>query len=151
MSRKLFDRFVLIIIVCLLSGCTGCNLFEGCHKSSRVVSTETAEEKKEEHRYLTIIDRTNLAINEVLVTTDEGVQIKRIAPLTTRDISIEIGTTWNDYNAFHITFVDVYGLHYEVNFTIPKTGNKVVSVSQDDYVEYKGDWKRLLDKAANGD
>ncbi len=151
MNKRMFNRIVVVMIACLLSGCTGCDIFAGCHKSSRVVSTEAAEEEKEEHRYLTIIDKTNLAINEVIVETKEGVQIEKLGPLTTSDISIEIGTVWDDYSDFHITFVDVYGLHYEIDCTIPKTGNKIVSISQENYVEYKGDWKRKLDKTANGD
>ena len=151
MNKRLFDKIAIVMIVCLLSGCTGCNIFSGCHESSNAVSSETAEEKKEEHRYLTIIDKTNLAINKVSITTAEGIQIYESGHLTEPSISVEIGETWKEYRNFHITFEDVYGLHYEADCSIPDTGNTIVSISQNDYKEYSGDWKRKLDKLANGD
>ena len=153
MEKKYVSKFVIIMLCFILSGCSwfsGCTWFEGCR--SNQTSNEEAEEMKDERRYITIINNSNLIINSIEILVGEGIPVvKPIINPDDRAISIEVPETWKDYNSFHIIVMDVYDLHYEKTIdNVPTIGKTDVVISEEeDYVEYPGDWSRLLEKKLN--
>ena len=149
------SKILLIVFCFVLTGCTGCNWFSGCTWfegcSSHEVSNEKAEKKKDNGRFITVINGTNLVINYVELTTEEGIEIEHKDNPNDKAISFEVVDTWKDYDQFHIVLIDRYELHYEKTIILPKTGKVDVKITQDDYVEYDGDYWRRLEKKANGD
>lgn len=147
---------ILIILFCfVLTGCTGCNwfsgctLFEGC--SNHHVTNEKAIKEKEQKRFITVINGTNLTINSVEITAGDGISVATLKNPDDTSFSFEIVDTWKDYEQFHIVLMDVYDLHYEKTVKIPETGKVDVKITQNDYVEYDGDYWRRWEKKANGD
>ena len=148
---------MLIILFCfVLTGCTGCDLFTGCSlfrgkDQSHEVTNTKAEKKKDEERFITVINGTDLTINSIEILAGDGIEIVKKNNPDNNSYSFQIDKTWEDYKSFRIILMDVYDLHYEKTITVPTTGKVDVKITQDDYVKYRGDALRLVDKKLNGD
>lgn len=111
-------------------------------------------EKDEKNRYLTIINETNQVINEVHITVGEGTEIEHGYQKNPDEnsFSIKIPKEYDEYEAFTVTLIDRYELKYQKEVTdIKEKGRTEVKITEDDYVEQDGDFKRKIDRFFNGD
>ena len=117
------------------------------------VSNEEAQSDRE-NRYLTIINKTGQIINEMRVTVGDGSEIeslKQVMP-DEQSYSVKIPDSFREYSTFTVAFLDRYGLLYEKTVDqAAESGRTEVVVTEEDYVEQKGDWKRRVDQWFNGD
>ena len=117
------------------------------------IANDTAE-KKQEKRYLTIINKTGQIINEVHITVGEGSEINKAYQKNPDDesFSIEIPEEYKKYETFNVTLVDRYGSKYEKKVSKAKqNGRTEVKLTEENKVKQKGDLKRSIDKFFNGD
>ena len=146
-----YRRISLIILVVFLAitvlSCSGCKKKD----KSEPVSNEKAEEKKDESRYITIINGTDSStINRVEVLAGEGIFVVGEDNPDEKSFSYKISDTWKDYDSFTIVLTDVYGLKFEQtinNFPVP--GKIDIKITEDDYVEQPGDWSKLIERKMN--
>lgn len=141
----------ILSVMVLATGLCGCFGFSGC-SHTKVVSNESAEEKKKEERVITVVNATDLVINSITITVGEGTEVYTIEEPDDASISVILDSAWDDYSDFTVTFMDVYDLMYVKKVSnVPVAGKVEARITQDDYVEREGDWYRLLNKKANGD
>ena len=111
-------------------------------------------EKDENGRYLTIVNETDQIINEVHITVGDGTEIedmKQTNPDET-SFSIEIPKQYSEYDAFTVTLIDRHDLKYVKEITdVADKGRTEVVITEDDYVEEKGDFWDKVNKWFNGD
>lgn len=109
-------------------------------------------EKDTEHRYLTIVNKTEVIINHIYITVGNGSKVASRENPDDTNIIIQIPDEFKKYSDFTITLIDRYDLKYEKNISnVPETGRTEVTVSQDNYVKQKGDWWKKINKAFNKD
>ena len=111
-------------------------------------------EKKEDERYLTIINETGQIINEVYITVGEGTEINAAHKVNPKkeSFSVKIPDDYDEYSIFHVTLKDRYGFLYEKEISdVKKAGRTEVPITKKDKVKRKGDWKRKIDQFFNGD
>ncbi len=148
-------KVILIVLIVGVVGALGYYFFvnQSDARPEGTVSNIEAQEQKKEKRFITIINGTNLTLKCIEVTAGDGVDIGiKIDDPDEKSYSVEIEEAWEDYTDFTITFTDVYDLHYIKTISdVPVSGKTDVKITQDDYVEYDGDWFRRLEKKANGD
>ena len=117
------------------------------------ISNDDAQKDKE-GRYLTIINATAQIINEVHITVGEGTEIEAMTVKNPDDdsFSVEVPESYDEYTSFLVTLVDRYGLKYQKEIdAVPVTGRTEVKLSEENYVEEKGDWWDKVNKFFNGD
>ena len=69
-----------------------------------------------------------------------------------RSFSVEIPKAYNEYDVFIVSLTDVFGLKYKKEVRgVSKAGRTDVVLTEDDYVERRGDLKRRIDKFFNGE
>lgn len=111
-------------------------------------------EKDENGRYLTIVNETEQIINEVHITVGNGTEIedmKQINPDET-SFSIEIPKQYSEYATFTVTLLDRHDLKYVKEITdVAGKGRTEVVITEDDYIEEKGDFWNKVNKWFNGD
>ena len=155
MANKKFSKTVILVLTMTLMGCSMPSWLQGCRHKEEEGSFDIVEEKEKEQRLITVINGTDLTINELSITAGEGVEVVTVTDpklLDAKSYTKEIEEKFDNYDTFNITLIDVYELHYEKTITIEEeTGNYDVKITQNDYVEYPGDWQRKLNKMANGD
>ncbi len=154
MSRKRRLRKILVVILAfaLLSGNSGCNKDKKESKSK--VTNDSAEKKKNHERFLTIVNKTGQVINEVYVVVGKGTEIDAMHKKNPEknSFSIKIPKEYNEYPDFKVILEDRYGFQYEKKVdNVQKTDRAEVEITEKDKVKQKGDWKRKIDQAFNGD
>ena len=111
-------------------------------------------EKDENGRYLTIVNETDQIINEVHITVGDGTEIedmKQTNPDET-SFSIKIPKQYSEYDTFTVTLIDRHDLKYKKEITdVADKGRTEVVITEDDYVEEKGDFWDKINKWFNGD
>lgn len=120
--------------------------------NTRVTNDKAQKDKKE--RYLTIINDTGEIINEVRITVGEGTEINSAFQENPdeQSFSIKIPREYKEYSEFTVILIDRYGMRFQKKVEdVPKKGRTEVKITEDDYVEQDGDWKRGWDKFFNGD
>lgn len=144
---------VIIIIACIM-----CSAGYGIYKvffMPEVIPTEDSNdkaEKKDNKRWLTIINDTDEIINEVYVLVGEGTELSHAYRKNpdTKSFSIEISKEYNEYDKFTITLIDRYEMKYEKMIeNVDVKGRTEVIISKEDYVKQKGDLKRKIDRFFN--
>lgn len=121
-------------------------------KDSRI--TNDAAEKDKNGRYLTIINNTNQIINEVHITVGNGTEIEEMKQTNPdeKSFSIKIPEQYSEYNTFTVTLVDRYDMKYQKQVSeVGKKGRTEVVITEENYVEEKGDFFDKIDKFFNGD
>lgn len=142
-----FSRIMLSIIILATIGSLLC----GCHNAK---TTNDKAEKDTKGRYLTIINETDQVINEVHITVGEGTEIEdmELENPDETSFSIKIPKQYSEYDDFMVVLIDRYEMAYTKNVTdVPLTGRTEVVISQDDYLESKGDFWKKVNKFFNGD
>lgn len=117
------------------------------------ISNDKAE-KDEKNRYLTIINETNQVINEVHITVGKGTEIEHGYQKNPDEnsFSIKIPKEYDEYETFTVTLIDRYELKYQKKVTdIKEKGRTEVKITEEDYVEQEGDFKRKINRFFNGD
>lgn len=140
-NRNIISK-ALIVFFCLL-------VLAGCKKNS-VVTNEGAEQEKNKKRFITVINATDLIIDDVIIEVGEGTEVQTYKKPEEKSFSIEIDDAWIDQDTFKVILIDTYGLHYEKETFVSETGRTEIKITQDDYKEYQGDWFRKLVKKLNG-
>lgn len=111
-------------------------------------------EKDENGRYLTIVNETDQIINEVHITVGDGTEIedmKQTNPDET-SFSIKIPKQYSEYDTFTVILIDRHDLKYKKQITdVADKGRTEVVITEDDYVEEKGDFWDKINKWFNGD
>lgn len=111
-------------------------------------------EKDEKGRYLTIVNETDQIINEVHITVGDGTEIEDMKQTNPDEssFSIEIPKQYSEYSTFTVTLIDRYDLKYvkKVNDVADKGRTEVV-ITEDAYVEEKGDFWDKVNKWFNRD
>lgn len=154
--KKIFIILITVIAVMALAF-TGYKIFNHFHFNPEDGDSRTLNddaEKDTKHRYLTIINATSQIINEVHVTIGEGTEIEHGYQKNPDEnsFSVKIPNDYDEYTTFTITFIDRYGIKYQKKATNVKTqGRTEVKITEDDYVEQDGDFKRKIDRFLNGD
>lgn len=113
---------------------------------------DSAVKEEKEIRILTIINKVDTIINEVHVTVGEGTELEHAYQKNpdSNSFSIEISGDYEEYDTFQISVIDRYDFKYEKEITnVPETGRTEVVMTEEDYVEQKGDWKKKIDKWFN--
>lgn len=150
-SKSGFTPILFVIKIAIITGIIFANyVISGCGKRT---SNEKAQADKK-GRYLTIINNTEQTINEVRVTTESGADIESAAAENPdkRSFSVEIPKAYNEYDVFIVSLTDVFGLKYKKEVRgVSKAGRTDVVLTEDDYVERRGDLKRRIDKFFNGE
>lgn len=133
---------ILLIIILTIICCTGF-----CF--NKELTNEEAL-KSEKERVLLITNNTGEIINEVIITTGEGILVDRKDNPDDKDIKFIIDDAYMNYKDFRISFVDNYGFKYEKVVTdVSEKGCTTIEMENDNLVDQKGDWKRKLDKWFN--
>lgn len=144
---------IALLVVGAVIGIVGISLFNNKDDGNSRETNEDAE-KKEKSRYLTIINDLDEIINEVHITTGEGTEIESMYQKNPDEVSfsIEIPKDFDEYDTFTITVIDRYDLKYEkVVSDVKENGRTEVKITEDDYIEQEGDWKKKIDKFFNND
>lgn len=121
--------------------------------SDPVLDNDDAQ-KDTQGRYLTIINDTEQIINEVHITVGDGTEIESMKVEKPDEISfsLEIPQAYEEYTTFTITLVDRYDLKYQKEISnVRTTGRTEVKLTEEHYVEEKGDWWDKVNKWFNGD
>lgn len=152
--RLTFSKVMILLLCLVMTGCTGCSWFAGCTWFRGCNNSNTpndiAERQKEEKRFIRVINGTVHIINTIIIEAGEGIEISKMSNPDDKSVSFEIDKVWNDYGDFHIILIDAYDLHYEKRISnIPVTGRTDVKITEDDYVEYPGDWFRKIERDIN--
>lgn len=111
-------------------------------------------EKDEMGRYLTIVNKTDQIINEVHISVGDGTEIEDMKQTNPDEISfsIEIPKQYSEYDIFTVTLIDRHDLKYIKEVTnVAGKGRTEVVITEDDYVEEKGDFWDKVNKWFNGD
>ena len=104
MNRDKKKIILFLILFCMLLTILGCS---GCKKKkddSKPVSDIEAEKKKDENRYITVINGTDSStINLVEITAGEGILVTNKVNPDGKSFSFVIGEVWKDYTDFTVT------------------------------------------------
>lgn len=120
------------------------------------VKNSTAETDKK-NRYITVVNDTGAVINELYISLDDGTEVEKTKitdhdKLDQKSISIKIPKEYDEYDTFKVFLIDRYKKRYEKTASDVKLNDRtVVSVTEDDYVEQKGDWLNNIFGFFNGD
>ena len=146
-GSSILDVLVVVTIVVIAAALAG---GFGFHfgKSSKTKDKSGVEndiaEKKEDERYLTIVNKTGQVINEVHITVGEGTEINAAHKVNPKE--------YTEYDVFGVILEDRYGFLYEKEISdVKKAGRTEVPITKKDKVKRKGDWKRKIDQFFNGD
>lgn len=149
---------VVVVIVAVIAAVIAGGLGFHFGKSSKTKDKSGVEndiaEKKENERYLTIINKTGQVINDVRITVGEGTEINSAHKENPKEdsFSVKIPEEYKEYDVFGVILEDRYGFQYEKEVSdVKETGRTEVPITKKDKVKQKGDWKRKIDQVFNGD
>lgn len=138
--KKILCLFIALLMVApVLSSC-----------GKEETSNDAAQADKV-GRYIQIVNDTNQVINDVIVVTDEEVEIEAMRRKNpdAKSISIKIPDEYKEETDFIVILIDNYKYEYEKAVVVDaKKGAKtVVTISKEDQTKV-GHW---FDKLFNGD
>lgn len=143
MKRKIFISIVILLSIICFS----------CSKTKEKVEDDVKEARKREYRSLTVTNQTlSKQISECNLTTATGVLVTHKKLEKFENIvfkNFDEGNAFENESDFKIELIDRYGLKFAKTFTANPKGNTDVVVTEEDYVEQPGDWKRRLERKIN--
>lgn len=145
---------VVAIIVAAIAGGLGFHFGKSSKTKDKSGVENDIAEKKENERYLTIVNKTGQVINEVHITVGEGTEINAAHKENPKEdsFSVKIPEEYKEYDVFGVILEDRYGFQYEKEVSgVKETGRTEVPITKKDKVKRKGDWKRKIDQFFNGD
>ena len=133
-------KFIIAFLVLITFALGGYFVFSAFFSSNLKVSNQTAEAKKEEKKFITVINNTGEVINKIVITIDEGTEVASIENPDEKSISIEIPKEFAKYKNYTITLTDRNKYVYEVNKTIEGTTGRTEVIITSDHVVKEGNW-----------
>ena len=144
----------IVVIAAVLAGGLGFHFGKSSKTKDKSGVENDIAEKKEDERYLTIVNKTGQVINEVHITVGEGTEINAAHKENPKEdsFSVKIPKEYTEYDVFGVILEDRYGFLYENEISdVKKAGRTEVTIKKKDKVKRKGDWKRKIDQFFNGD
>ena len=144
----------IVVIAAVLAGGLGFHFGKSSKTKDKSGVENDIAEKKEDERYLTIVNKTGQVINEVHITVGEGTEINAAHKENPKEdsFSVKIPKEYTEYDVFGVILEDRYGFLYEKEISdVKKAGRTEVPITKKDKVKRKGDWKRKIDQFFNGD
>lgn len=141
--KNIFLVSTLVLILC------GCSFLKKDEVPTETDNTTVVTDDK--IRSATIINKTDQIINELQILVGEGTEITTSKNLEEKTMSYEFPEKYDKYTEFTFILIDRYGLKYEKKEKINLKGQTEVVITEDDYVEQKGDFWKKVEKAFNGD
>lgn len=141
--------FIIVGIIVLIVGYT--YFFD--NEGNTRVDNDFAEQNADA-RYLTIINDTGAVLNGVHIYVGEGTEIEQCYQENPEEnsFSVEIPSQYEEYRDFVVQFVTNHELIYAKKVSnVKKEGRTEVRITESDYQEQEGDWKRTLDRWFNND
>lgn len=144
----------IVVIAAVLAGGLGFHFGKSSKTKDKSGVENDIAEKKEDERYLTIVNKTGQVINEVHITVGEGTEINAAHKENPKEdsFSVKIPKEYTEYDVFGVILEDRYGFLYEKEISdVKEKGRTEVKLTEKDKVKQKGDWKRKIDQIFNGD
>lgn len=148
MKKALTFTGLILLVVAIV----GIIIAVNANKDTRTDNDDA--EKDVKGRYLTIINETDQIINEVHITVGDGTEIEDMRQTNPDEdsFSIEIPKQYSEYDSFTVTLIDRHDLKYVKEITdVSDKGRTEVVITEDNYVEEKGDFWDKVNKWFNGD
>ena len=123
-----------------------------CSKKTQV-ENKVAKARTKEYRSVTVINNTSeKLVKECNLTTITGALVKHKDFNKIENIvfvNFDKDNAFENETEFVITLIDRFDIKYEKSFSANKTGNTDVIVTEEDYVDESGDWKRKFERVIN--
>ena len=101
----------IVVIAAVLAGGLGFHFGKSSKTKDKSGVENDIAEKKEDERYLTIVNKTGQVINEVHITVGEGTEINAAHKENPKEdsFSVKIPKEYTEYDVFGVILEDRYG------------------------------------------
>jgi len=142
-----------IIILLLIIVCVIIVIFPISCKKKNAVEIAMEKVHKEEYRSISIVNETNEQfIKEAILYTADGNRIASMEQIDVENIlfdNFDKEQSFAAINDFEIVLIDRFDFKYQKSFSTLEKGLTTITVTEDDLVDEKGNWRKHVNRFFN--